>query len=210
MPEPAPDQLLEFDPHWFRRAVHGMGAGFVLYYLLPSTGWWGPVKTWGPWVLLLAAAAVEAVRMTGGIRSEHFFGLREYERTRVSGYIYFGFASVVLLTLVPQPIALPCLVGAALGDPLVGELRNRDRPLGSLVAGVLFGAGVFLIAGWGWLLALAGGVLLVVGESSRLPWLDDDLTMPLLPAAVLLALHVAGVLALPPDLIVWTLGEVGA
>ncbi len=208
MPDPQAGQILEFDPHWFRRAVHGMGAGFVLYYLLPHGAWWDPVRTWGPWILLAAALVLEAVRMRGGIRSEHFFGLREYERTRVSGYVYFGMASVVLLTLVPQPLAIPCLVGAALGDPLLGELRNRGRPLGALVAGVLFGAGLFLIAGWGWALALAGGVLLVVGESSRIPWLDDDLTMPLLPAAVLLMLHGGGLVTLPPDLIVWHLGEV--
>src|ERR671937_115287 len=71
---------LEFDPHWFRRAFHAFGACFVVYYLLPEHGAVMTfVKEALPVLLFAGALAVEAYRILGGLPTEAFFGLREYE-----------------------------------------------------------------------------------------------------------------------------------
>jgi hypothetical protein len=199
---PRDEPFLRFNPHWFRRAVHAMGGALILYYLLPpGDPVAGPIRRYLPAVAFAAGAAVEGFRMAGGIKSEHFFGLREYERSRVSGYIYFGAATVLLLYFFPQAIAVPSIVGAAIGDPIVGEVRDRYGMGPGLATGTAFGAFLYALLGWGGLVAVAAGAIMAVAESTRFRLLDDDLLMPMVPALVLLGLHLAGYLAVPEPLI---------
>lgn len=200
---PRNEPFLEFNPHWFRRAVHAMGAAFVLFYLLPPAHpVAGPVRRYLPGLAFAAFAGLEAVRMAGGIKTEHFFGLREYERSRVSGYVYFGAGTVLLLYLFPQSIAVPSIVGGAIGDPIVGEIRDRGWNWTSLAVGALLGAFLYALAGWHPGLALGAGVLMGAAERTRIWLLDDDFVMPVVPALALLLLVLGGWVQAPPDLIV--------
>lgn len=188
---------LEFDPHWFRRAFHAFGACFVVYYVLPTEGLtWTFVKQALPVLLFAGALGIEAYRILGGVPTEAFFGLREYERYRISGYVYFASAVVLLLYAFPPAVAAACIVGAAIGDPIMGEFRRAKRAKQGWVAAAAFGFLVFTVLGFHPLLGVLGGVLLVVGELMKTRVLDDDFTMPILPAAVLVGLQAAGALAM--------------
>jgi hypothetical protein len=190
-------EQLEFDPHWFRRAFHAFGASFVVYYLLPDEGsTMAFVKLALPVLLFAGALVVEAYRILGRIPTESFFGLREYERFRLSGYVYFASAAVLLIYVFPPAVAAACIVGGAIGDPILGEFRRARRERLGWLAGGGFGAGVFLLLGWHPALALLGGALLVLGELAKNPVLDDDFMMPVVPAVVLVGLQALGVLAL--------------
>jgi dolichol kinase len=190
-------EQLEFDPHWFRRAFHAFGACFVVYYLLPDQGaTMAFVKQVLPVALFAGALGIEAYRILGGLPTEAFFGLREYERFRVSGYVYFASAVVLLLYVFPPAIAAGCIVGAAIGDPILGEFRRARRErLGWLAAG-LFIALVFLILGWHPAWAALAACVMVAAELAKNSVLDDDFMMPVVTAAVLVALQGVGALAL--------------
>lgn len=189
------DQL-EFDPHWFRRAFHAFGACFVVYYVLPDQGLvMGFVKQALPVLLFSGALAIEAYRILGGLPTEAFFGLREYERFRLSGYVYFASAVVLLLYAFPPAVAAACIVGAAIGDPILGEFRRARRERLGWLATLAFGASVFLVLGFHPALAALGAVLLLTGELAKNRVLDDDFMMPVLAAAVLVALEGLGLLA---------------
>jgi len=207
--EQAIAQQVEFDPHWFRRAFHAFGAAFVAYYLLPSEGTVGLFRDVLPLAIFAGAVGLELYRMSGRVPTEAFFGLREYERRRVSGYVYFGFSVLLLVYLFPQPIAVACILAAAIGDPIVGEFRRANLPAASVVAGSAFVLGVFLLIDFHPLLAVFGTALMIVAERVKIRWLDDDFLMPMLPAAALYAITASGLFAalgigLPPDPITTT------
>ena len=187
---------LAFDPHWFRRAFHAFGACFAVYYLLPEQGLtMAFIKHALPVLLFAGALAVEAYRILGRLPTEAFFGLREYERYRVSGYVYFASAVVLLLYAFPPAIGAACIVGAAIGDPILGEFRRAKRPKLGNLAGVGFGTFVFWAVGFHPALALLGGLLLVAGELAKNRVLDDDFMMPILPAVAFVALSSVGAFA---------------
>lgn len=195
---------VDFDPHWFRRAFHSFGACFIAYYLAPATGLAGAIRGAMPLALLAGALGLEAYRISGRMPTEAFFGLREYERRRISGYVYFGIATVSLVYLFPQPLAVACILGAAIGDPIIGEIRRMGHVRASLVAGLAFVLACFLLVGFHPLLAVFGAAVMVGAENVKIRWLDDDLLMPLLPAVAILALASTAILsplgvAMPPD-----------
>lgn len=187
--------------HGFRRALHGFGATFIVYYLIPDAGAWGVAKRVLPPLLVLAAVAVEVARLRGAFRSEALFGLREYERRRVGAYVHFGLAALVLLTFAPQAIAIPCLVGMALLDPLHGELRARGRGRAAVALGWALATLLFALAGWSVPWALLGGAAMALGEVLNVPGVDDDFLMGILPAVALGAATLAGATAVPSDLL---------
>lgn len=198
---------MTIEPRAFRRAVHAFGASFIVYYLLPtSVPAVALFARWGPFAILLAAFALEALRLAGRVRSEALFGLREYERRRLGAYVYFGVAALLLLRFAPQSIAVPCIVGMAVLDPAHAWLRE-DLKLGNGAAfavGAALATVLFAFAGWGLPFALGAGVAMALAEVVDLPYLDDDLLMGLAPAALLAALAAAGVADVPaPFLHAW-------
>ena len=190
---------LEGDRLW-RRLLHVAGAFVLVYDLLPR-GFF--VVLTNEEVLLLALAAVlllEAVRLTRGLALPT---LRPYEARRPASFAFYAVALVVAVLLFPEPIAVAVVLGTALVDPLVGELRGR-RPEGGVNPAVPLGVyfalafGAFVAVGrWplgdaAALAVLAAG-LGVGAERLRYRWLDDDLTMTLVPAC---ALWVVGIFVL--------------
>lgn len=187
---------LEFDPHWFRRAFHAFGACFIVYYLLPEQGVALTfVKQFLPLLLFVGALAVETYRILGGLPTEAFFGLREYERYRLSGYVYFASAVTLLLYAFPPAIAAGCIVGAAIGDPILGEFRRAKREHLGWLACFAFGLVVFGALGWHLAVAALASGLLIAGELAKNKVLDDDFMMPILPAVVLVLLDATGAFA---------------
>lgn len=186
-----------------RRAVHAAGAFVLVYFPMPVDFF---VVLPKEVVLLLALASLfvlEALRLGRGAKVPT---IRPYEARRPASYLFYGVALVLAVLLFPEPIAVAVVLGTALVDPLAGELRSAARWSRYQVAApfvaytVLATAALGLVGPWpwGWAFVL-GAVAAAVGvgvERWRFRWVDDDLTMTVVPALVLYAVGVVG-LGLP-------------
>jgi len=180
-----------------RRALHGAGAVLVLYYLLPPNVLGIP----NPDVLLAALAVVlgiEAGRWAAGLELPT---LRPVEAERPASFAYFAVALVIAVLFFPEAVAVAVILGAALVDPLIGELRRSERwrpaypALPLAVYAVLAGLSLRWVGGASLpstvLLAVLASVAGVGAEYPRLRYLDDDLTMVIVPGLVLTVLLAA-------------------
>jgi hypothetical protein len=181
----------------FRRGLHGLGALVLLYDLLP--GRLGPVPTVAILLAALAAVlAIEAARHAGALELP---ALHPRETDRVASFAWFAVALVVAVLLFPVAIATAVVLGAAFVDPVIGELRtaprwSRWRPsLPIALYGLIALGALRWVGDWAWPPALAAAalaaVIAVAVEAWRQPYLDDDLTMPLVPGFLLLGLLLA-------------------
>jgi len=186
---------IDFDAHWYRRVFHAFGASFLFYYLLPNdVDWIVFLKNWIPLVLVILAVILEILRLKGKISSDHFFGLRMYEKNRIGSYVFFAVGILILLRFFPQQIAIPCILCASLGDPVIGEIRNRFEKKHVYVFGFLI-CMFFFMATWFradirlmLLVSIIGGLGAIIGETQKFWWLDDDFMIQVLPAILLLVI----------------------
>lgn len=181
-------EAIEYDAHWYRRVFHAFGAALLFYYLLPNEDFIHVLKFWVPPILVIIVILIEILRIKDIISSDHFFGLRFYERKRVGSYVFFAVAILILLRFFPQHIAIPCILCASLGDPLIGEIRHRYGRHYVYVMGFLICMLFFLVS---WykedpsimiLVAVVGGIGAIIGETKKFWWLDDDFMIQMLPA----------------------------
>ncbi|MCI4363234.1 MAG: hypothetical protein L3K13_02895 [Thermoplasmata archaeon] len=176
----------------FRRGLHLITSLGLVYYLLPVTILPGFSRA----LLLLAGYAVvvalEAFRLGGWLQLP---SMRPHEEGRPASYLYFATAVVAVLLLVPEPFAVAAILGTALVDPLIGELKGSTRwrslyPVAPLVLYVgLALPCLLLLGGTRWELAVpfaaAAALVAVAVESPKHRHLDDDLLMTILPALTL-------------------------
>ena len=184
----------------WRRTLHGLGAVALVYFAIPTDFF---VVLPKEYVLLLALAAVLALEVLRHAAGLELPTIRPYEASRVGSFAAFALAIVAAILLFPEPIACAVVLGAALVDPLAGELRLRPatRGLDVVVPFLAYGAlaylGLVVLGGWPALpsapLALLAAAIAVAVERPKVWWFDDDLTMTLIPA---LALYLVGVVAL--------------
>jgi len=183
--------LIDFDAHWYRRVFHAFGASFVFYYMLPDLEWINILKIIIPAIIVIVAILLEILRIKGFINSNHFFGLRMYEKKRIGSYVFFAVGILILLMFFPQQIAIPCILCACLGDPIIGEIRNRFSKKYVYVVGFLICMSFFLISWYSvnlYLLifvSVVGGLGAAIGEIKKIYWLDDDFMIQILPAIIL-------------------------
>ena len=182
---------IDFDAHWYRRVFHAFGASLIFYYMLPNVEWINVLKFWIPPLILIFVIILEVLRVNGKISSNHFFGLRMYEQKRVGSYVFFAIAIVILLRFFPQQIAIPCILCACLGDPIMGELRHRFGMKHVYIFGFLICMFFFMVAWYKTdvrlmlLASVVGGFGAVVGETKKFWWLDDDFMIQMVPAILL-------------------------
>ena len=183
---------VDFDAHWYRRVFHAFGASFLFYYMLPNEDWINLLKFWVPPAIVAFAIALEILRLKSKISSDHFFGLRMYEKNRVGSYVFFAVAVLILLRFFPPEIAIPCILCACLADPIMGEIRNRFGMKHVYTFGFLICMFFFMIV---WykadvklmlLASVTGAFGAVIGETKKFWWLDDDFMIQMLPAVLLL------------------------
>lgn len=188
---------LDFDAHWYRRVFHAFGASFLFYYMLPDLDWINILKFWVPPAIVIFAISLEILRLKGKISSDHFFGLRMYEQKRVGSYVFFAVAILILLRFFPQHIAIPCILCACLGDPIMGEIRHRFSMKHVYLFGFLICMFFFTIAWYKTdvrlmiLASVVGGFGAVVGETKKFWWLDDDFMIQMVPAILLIIIWIA-------------------
>ncbi|MGD0718236.1 MAG: hypothetical protein ABSA15_01445 [Thermoplasmata archaeon] len=179
------------DRAW-RRILHCLGAGILIYYLFPPN-----VLIIVPnyVILLLALVAViliETLRLGGVLELPT---MRPYEQHRIASYAYFALALVLAVLLFPPPIAAAVVLGTAFIDPLIGELRRASQyphayPWIPLALYTTFATVAFIgVGNWAPLpalsLAVLAAVLALLVERPQWVLVDDDLAMTLVPAVVL-------------------------
>ena len=146
---------------------------------------------------LVVVLVLEAFRIRGDLELPT---IRPFERGRLASFAYFALALVAAVLFFPEAIAVAVVLGAALIDPLIGELRiapgwRSAYPTAPVLAYALIAALALLVVGaWSWpasVLAAVGAAALAIGvERLRYRHLDDDLTMTLVPGIALSALVV--------------------
>ncbi|MCJ7570618.1 MAG: dolichol kinase, partial [Candidatus Thermoplasmatota archaeon] len=175
---------IDFDAHLYRRVFHVFGASFLFYYVLPKANWvnlldWiNILKIWVPVCIVITIILLEILRVKSKINSNHFFGLRTYEKKRVGGYVFFAVAILILFLFFPQQIAIPCILCACLADPIMGEIRYRFSEKHAYIMGFLVCMFFFIVT---WykadfslmiLVSIVGATGAVVGETKKFWWLD--------------------------------------
>ncbi len=175
---------MDVDDAYLRRASHTVGACAVMYYALPEDMYGVPRLIIPALAVILTTAGEFARRRKGALIP----GLRDFERHRIASFYYYGLSIVLLLLLAPQVVAIACILLMAFVDPFMGETRGK---VWSLPAAVAFGAFLMYAAGFGpehWPYIIAGALTAVVLESVSHHPLDDDYTMSLGTALVLMTM----------------------
>ena len=182
----------------FRRIFHVVSPAFLAYYLIPEAVTPNITRLSLTILFVGTAGCIEIARIALGLR---LFGMRPYEGQRVSAYAQGLLGLVIGIAFFPAIIVVPVFLGMAWIDPLRSWCRGRRWsvvwPIASYA--VLFLATQTLMGGVPSVLArfayaaVATTVAMSV-EGPRIPQVDDDLMMQLLPMA---ALFVAMAL-LPP------------
>ena len=177
-----------------RRLFHLAGVAVLAYYVLPPQ-FFLVLPTESVLVLaLIAVLAIELVRLLGGVEVPT---IREYERRRMASYAWYGIALVVAVLIFPKPVAIAVVLGTALVDPLIGELRQSAAAYARwypwLPVLVYLALAVLPLMWYGWgpvrsaAAAAVAGVVAVAVERPKVAEVDDDLAMTILPAVVLTA-----------------------
>ncbi len=187
----------------FRRAFHIASPLFLSYYLLPDTITPNISKLSLAILFVGTAGCIEIARMALGVK---ILGLRPYEGQRVSAYAQGLLGLTIGIFVVRDPrIVVPVFLGMAWIDPFRSLARRRHWPVALPIASyaVLFFTTQSLIptvpslTARAVFTAIATTVAMAV-EGPRIPQLDDDLSMQLLPmAALLVAMVLVPTIGLP-------------
>ena len=182
-----------------RRLAHSLLAIAPVYYLIPVDLPVSPLKRWHLLIIFFVAVALfESVRLWKGVT---FFGFRPHERNSIASYAWAVAGITLALWLMPWEVATPVLVGMGLVDPLAGELRRVKParwlqilpPLAAYVAICMIAFVTLTDAPIPELVAISclGAVLAVVAERQRIPYVDDDFLMIIVPGIVMSLLWLA-------------------
>jgi hypothetical protein len=179
----------------YRRILHCLGALVLLYFALPRhlIAWFTTEM-----LLLIALGLVLVLELLRWVIGVELPTIRSYEKARIASYTFYAVALVAAVLLFPLPIAIVVVLGTALVDPLIGEVRRSSRwgstyPWFPWAVYVLLGTGgLVLVTHWPAFAAIIfsgiAGVIALAAERPKIPELDDDLAMTLVPALVLAAL----------------------
>ncbi len=176
----------------FRRAFHIASPVFLSYFILPDYVTPNITRLSLAVLFIGTASCIEIARIALGIR---LFGMRPYEGQRVSAYAQglLGLAFGIFVIQDPR-IVVPVFFGMAWIDPLAAFCRKRAQSPLLPVAGyfVTFAAISLLLESFSpWYTILYGAAatcLAMLVEGPRIPQVDDDLLMQVVPMVVLFAL----------------------
>ena len=195
--------------YWFRRSAHVFATTFISYYFLPDSGYIGILKRIIVLSLLIIIIALDIARLKR--KRYRLTGLRDYEENRIGSYVYFGIGTSILLLLFPQQIAIPCIVSAALADPVAGELRRINLKLSYLIVFMLsfiIFYSTWLTSPYAILISVISSLSLTLSELKKFRYLDDDLLMQIVPALTILIFYLILGKEIMPREIVFPLLEV--
>ncbi len=181
-----------------RRFVHALVALAPIYYLFPVDLPYIGLPRWVLLVVFISAMfAFESVRIWKKIT---FLGLRPHEKGRLASHAWAAAGLFIVLWLFPHDIASAAIVGWALVDPWMGELRSRKLTASSVIlasALVYFVLAVIMFVAWNErpgidfvALGLVGTAVAIPAEYVKVRNIDDDFVMSVLPALAMLLVAV--------------------
>ena len=173
----------------FRRVFHICAPLFLIYYLMPDILLWLP-KSWWVIITLISIIIVEIVRLA---KKKIFFGMREYEKNQLSAFAWAGIGITLAFFFFPPVFVACALFGIGWVDPLIGEMRKRNKmkyyPILPLIFYFLIVVGCLLILSDLFpativIIAILASISAVTVEFPQLP-VDDDFLMLIVPLIVL-------------------------
>jgi len=109
-----------------RRMCHILASLSVLYYFF-GDGLFGLPKEILIFIALsIVPLTIDTLRLRFGWR---ILGIRDHEKDRMASYVWFTHGSLILILICPQQIAVPVIIAASWGDPIIGEIRRFRRSI---------------------------------------------------------------------------------
>ena len=138
----------------------------------------------------------EVIRLRIGIV---VFGQREYESSQLSAFFWGGTSVCLTLLIAPEEgingaaYGLPLILSLTIIDPLLGELRRANVSTRKVIIyGYLSTLAIWIYCAYlvetPYVIAPFVSALVVASEWPRLPWIDDNATMILIPLGFLMLL----------------------
>jgi hypothetical protein len=163
---------------------------YLVYYIIPDELAPDFYKWQGVLILVFASLIAERIRLR---RAKVVFGMRHYEKRRVSAYAWFALGMGIALLIFEMKYVVPVVIGMATIDPLIGEVRKRKKEVYPVLPSAIYWAIMFsclyLLTGmsitWLLLFSVIGTLTAISAEQWDIPYVDDDFLMVVIPLIVL-------------------------
>ena len=187
-----------FDEKIYRRFNHTVAACFVIYFLFPQKIM-GLERIYLVILLWIIILGIEYLRLNKNL---NLFGMRDYERDRVAGFVWFASGTFIILGFYemgafPQSLAIATIIMAAYTDPVIGEANLKLGDRWGLGIGFVCSFAIYQLIIGVIFYSVLGGLIAVLVERPKLKWFDDDLAMQIFPISILSILWLSGI---GPDL----------
>ncbi len=150
--------------HMFRRIIHLISGTVVIYYLFPQDFFYLPNEIVLIVVVGVIPVIIEYLRLSNRIV---IFGQRPHENEAVGSYAWSLWASMLIILIFPQSVAVPVIIIYSFADPVLSELRLW-RKWSAFSFGFLFIWTMFMAFGFNLVLAAYGAIFMIIGESTEL------------------------------------------
>lgn len=182
----------------YRRFNHTVASCFVIYFLFPEYIL-GIDRLYLVVLFWLSIVIIEYLRLSGVFALD---GMREYESSRVAGFVWFATGTCTLLFfyeigVFPEIFAVSTIIMASLVDPLIGECNKKYGDLQGFFSGFIASVLIYQLIIGSLFYSLIGGLVAVLVERPKFKWLDDDLLMQIFPVLIMTIFYLSG---LGPDL----------
>ncbi len=170
----------------FRRIFHMTAIVYLLYYLLPEELVPGFYKWYGVVIIVFITLIVEGMRIKRGAL---FFGLRKYEKRRMSAFAWFAIGMGIALLWFKMVFVVPVVIGMAIIDPLIGEIKRKKEELYPFLPSLIYGLIVFLCLlliserhiHLKILFTVVATISAISAEHYKSKYIDDDFLMIVIP-----------------------------
>jgi hypothetical protein len=192
-----------FDEKIYRRFNHTVAACFVIYFLFPQEIM-GLDRIYLVIILWIIILGIEYLRLNKNL---NLFGMRDYERDRVAGFVWFSSGTFIILGFYemgafPQSLAIATIIMAAYTDPVIGEANLKLGDRWGLGIGFVCSFAIYQLIIGVIFYSVLGGLIAVLVERPKLKWFDDDLAMQIFPISILSILWLSGIGPSLPETII--------
>ena len=182
------------DEQIFRRFNHTIAACFVIYFLFPEKII-GLERYYLIFLFWLLVIGIEVARFKKNVE---ILGLRDYEKNRIAGFVWFASGACLLLgvyelDLAPQSFVIGTIIMAAYTDPVIGEANQRYDEKWGVILGLGCSFIIYQLVIGVFFYAIIGSIVAVIAERPKIKWFDDDLAMQIIPIFVMCFLHSYGI-----------------
>ena len=177
----------------YRRFNHTVAACFVIYFLFPNYIL-GFDRVYLVGIFWLSIILIEYFRLSGAFTLD---GMRDYEDTRVAGFVWFATGTCMILFfyemgIFPEIFAVSTIIMASFVDPLIGEVNRKYGDKEGILAGLIGSFVIYQMILGVLFYSFVGSVVAVIVERPKFKWLDDDLLIQIFPIVVMTIFYLSG------------------